>query len=207
MYIGEAALIDTSCKRTANVIAADDVTCMTLTKAEFGFLLKGVKGALTKTSETFSVADKKSSGKLKDTVSNVSTSNPTAHKGTIRRVSVLDSKGYRNPAMAKNFLKRLMKFMTESIYLSLYARMYKEMLLSNVKIGEYGEHAAFIMRNDHSYTSSIDAIRKLVMKILSKEYLYRSPMEHYFISGLLRQRNDLKDVLCRGWSVHEYTDL
>ena len=40
---GEIALIDVSGKRSANVVAFDNVKCLTLSKADFGFLLKGVK--------------------------------------------------------------------------------------------------------------------------------------------------------------------
>ena len=43
-FFGENALVDvTASKRTANVIATDDVTCMTLSKADFNYLMKGVK--------------------------------------------------------------------------------------------------------------------------------------------------------------------
>lgn len=45
-FFGEVALIDASSRRTANVAAISDATCMTLSRGDFNRLLRAVKGVL-----------------------------------------------------------------------------------------------------------------------------------------------------------------
>lgn len=63
--LGETALIELNNKRTANVIAFDRVSCMTLSKADFGYLLKGVRGAMVQTQKIRLITDQQSLGKIK----------------------------------------------------------------------------------------------------------------------------------------------
>ena len=62
---GEVALFDPSNKRSANVIAFDKVKCMTLTKADFGFLLKGVRSVMVQVQKTRIITDQQALGKSK----------------------------------------------------------------------------------------------------------------------------------------------
>lgn len=64
-YFGEVALIEVSGKRTANVVAFDEVSCMTLSKADFGYLLKGVRGAMVQTHKIRNITDQQALGKIK----------------------------------------------------------------------------------------------------------------------------------------------
>jgi len=57
-FFGENALVDAATtKRTANVIATEDVTCMTLSKAEFNYLMKGVKSILLQQRDKIKISD------------------------------------------------------------------------------------------------------------------------------------------------------
>ena len=97
--------------------------------------------------------------------------------------------------------------MSESLYLSLYGRMYRDMLINEIKLMEYGEKAAKIMRENTEYNTAVTAIRKQVRTILEKETAFRSTVENLFISGLLRQKNGLRDRLTKGWPAHQFNDL
>ena len=127
--------------------------------------------------------------------------------GYHRRVTALNNKGGRHEIKIPNLINRLGKFMSESLYLSLYGRMYRDMLINEIKLMEYGEKAAKIMRENTEYNTAVMAIRKQVRTILEKETAFRSTVENLFISGLLRQKNGLRDRLTKGWPAHQFNDL
>ena len=73
--------------------------------------------------------------------------------GYHRRVTALNNKGGRHEIKIPNLINRLGKFMSESLYLSLYGRMYRDMLINEIKLMEYGEKAAKIMRENTEYST------------------------------------------------------
>ena len=207
---GEIALIDVSGKRSANVVAFDNVKCLTLSKADFGFLLKGVRTVMVQSRKMRSVTDQQALGRTKTSNtdlkkdSNLTTKTESTRN---RRISIMDIKGVRVEKKVPTLLKRLGKFMSESLYFSMYGRMYREMLINPLKPLEYGEKAAKIMRDCDDYTSAVDAIRLQVKVILEKEIAFRSSIENLFICGLMRQKNGVRDRLTKGWLAHQYNDF
>ena len=227
---GEAALLDPCNKRTANVVAFNKVKCMTLTKADFAFLLKGVRSVLLQIQKTRIITDQQVLGKSKigrcassgggvggvGVLSNYGSeivkkeSNNLIVKidaSTNRRISMMNSKGFRVEARVHTLIIRLGRFASESLYLSLYSRMYRDMLINEIKTIEYGEKAVKIMRVNSEYKTAVEAIRKEVRTILEKEPSFRSAEENLFISGLLRQKNGIRDRLTKGWPGNQFHEL
>jgi hypothetical protein len=185
------------------VIAVDEVVCKTLTKAEFGFLLKGIKGTLMNRKRMRSISDQQALGRKK-----LSTKGDSEKEDLKRRITTVQKDGFRDTEKAKTFLRRMLRFMTESMFINIYRRMYREMLIVEKKSFEYGDIAIKIM-TDHSEDpeAAVAAIRKNVMNILGKEPDFRSQIENRFIAGLMHQKNEVTDKLCTGWAVHQCTSL
>ena len=183
---------------------------MTLTKADFGFLLKGVRSVMVQSQKMRIITDQQALGKpkLSGMGDNVKKDmHLVVRHGTNRRITSMNSKGMRNEYQIPTIIKRLGKFMSESLYFSLYGRMYRDMLINEIKIMEYGDSAARIMRENNEYSSAVDAIRTEVRVILEKEAAFRSTVENLFICGLLRQKNGVRDRLTNGWPAHQFNDL
>ena len=227
--LGEAALLDPCNKRTANVVAFDKVKCMTLTKADFAFLLKGVRSVLLQIQKTRIITDQQALGKSKggrcvsggggggvavltaygsENLKKESNSLITKIDNSMnRRISMMNSKGFRVESRVPTVISRLGRFFSESLYLSLYSRMYRDMLINEIKTIEFGEKAAKVMRENSEYETAVEAIRKEVRIILEKEPSFRSAEENLFISGLLRQKNGIRDRLTKGWPGHQFHEL
>lgn len=212
-------------RRTANVVAFDKVKCMTLTKADFGFLLKGVRSVLVQIQKMRIITDQQALGKTKlsagrggssGIIANNTIENSKKESNNLfgkndnsinRRISMMSNKGFRIESRVPTIINRLGKFLSESLYLSLYSRMYKDMLINEMKVIEFGEIAGKIMRENNEYIKAVNAIRKQVRMILEKEPSFRSTEENLFISGLLTQKNGLRDRLTKGWPGHQFYDL
>lgn len=123
------------------------------------------------------------------------------------RVSSMNIKGVKVAAKIPTLLKRLGRFMSDSLYFSMYARMYRDLLLNPQKSVEYGEKAAKVMRENSDYTIAVDAIRQQVRVILEKEPAFRSSVENLFITGFMCQKNGFKDRLTKGWQAIQFNDL
>lgn len=192
-------------------MAFDKVKCMTLSKADFGFLLKGVRSVVVQLKKMRVITDQQALGKGKSGgYENVKKEMNLLVKseGTkSRRITSMDPKGVRSEKKVPTFLKRIGKFMSESLYFSMYGRMYRDMLLNPLKTVEFGEKAAKIMRENDDYNSAVDAIRLQIRVILEKETAFRSTVENLFISGFMRQKNEVRDRLTKGWLAHQFNDL
>ncbi len=124
-----------------------------------------------------------------------------------RRVSGYNTHGQRDDIRISTMLKRFAKFTTESLWNSLYSRMYREMLLDPTKAIEYGKLATIIMRSNDTRTTALQSIALQATRILEMDCPRRSVADNTFVMGLLRQRNSLKDNLCRNWPTHQYSVL
>lgn len=121
-----------------------------------------------------------------------------------RRISGYNTHGQRDELRIANILRRFARFTTESLWNSLYSRMYREMLLDSNKINEYGKFAAFVMKSSESRWDAVKAICEQAQRILETDPSRRTPADHSFIFGLMKQRNLLKDRLCKNWPIHQY---
>ena len=194
--IGEVALIESSNRRTANVISLENVNCLTLSRNDFNRLLKSLKVKILEHQATRGVSTQQAeqNAELKQL-------NSLSKK---RRISGYNTHGQRDELRISNILKRFARFTTESLWNSLYSRMYREMLLDPNKISEYGKYAAFIMKSNDSRWDAVKAIGEQAHKSLEAAPSRRNAADHSFIFGLLKQRNALKDRLCKNWPIHQY---
>ena len=133
-------------RRTANVISVDSVSCLTLSRADFNRLLTNLKVKLL---EHQNVRGANNQAGAKGASSDLLQTSSLANK---RRISSYDTHGHRDENRINNLFKRFTKFCTESVWNSLYSRLYRELLLDPSKQIEYGVVAETVMReNDQRY--------------------------------------------------------
>lgn len=197
-FFGEIALIEGNNRRTANVISIDSVSCLTLSRNDFNRLLKSLKVKLLEHQVM------RSSGTNPSDSSDIRPSNALAQK---RRISGFNTHGQRDETRIANLLKRFGKYTTEALWNSLYSRMYRDMLLDPQKLTEYGRFAQLIMRISENRFETVNSIIDQTIRILELDCSRRNNAENSFILGLMRQRNALKDRLCRNWPPHQYALL
>lgn len=200
-FFGEVALIENSNRRTANVISIDPVACLTLNRSDFNRLLKNLKVKLLEhqaiRNATNQAAASISAGEMKQ-MSSLSQK---------RRITGFNTHGQRDEIRISNLLRRFSRFITEALWNSLYSRMYREMLLDPSKQMDYGKLAQYIMKANDTRWEAVQAIHDQMIRILETDCARRSTSEHAFVFGLLKQRNQLKDKLCKNWPNHQFAIL
>jgi hypothetical protein len=197
-FFGEVALIESSNRRTANVISLEGVSCLTLSRNDFNRLLKSLKVKILEHQATRGASSRP------DHASELKQLNTLSRK---RRISGFNTHGQRDEIRISNILKRFARFTTESLWNSLYSRLYREMLLDPNKITEYGKYAAFVMKANESRFDGVKSIGEQVHRILEMDPSRRTPADHSFIFGLMKQRNGFKDRLCKNWPTHQFLIL
>ena len=144
--VGDVALMEANNRRTANVVSIDTVNCLTLSRTDFTRLLTTLKVKLL---EHQAVRGASNMAGMKGASSDLLQTSSLANK---RRISSYNTHGHRDDNRINNLFKRFTKFTTESLWNSLYSRMYREMVLDPSKQIEYGLVAEEIMReNDQRY--------------------------------------------------------
>lgn len=204
-FFGEVALIETSNRRTANVISLEAVSCLTLNRSDFNRLLKSLKVKLHEQQVLRSNKNVEVLGSSHaDYLTNMKQLNTLSQK---RRVSGFNTHGQRDDMRIASLLKRTGAFMNIALWNSLYSRYYRDILLDPNKVVEYGKYAAFILRSNDLRFEAVSAIREQTIRILEMDPGRRTASEHAFILGLLKQRNNLKDKLCKTWPMHQFNVL
>lgn len=146
-YVGEIALMTNSSKSTANVIACGDVTCMSLSRTDFLVMFKDLKHKMVEMRVQTSHQSSSSAGNDDAAGGLVNKSYitlKTCNKDP-RRISGRDVYQKRLTGYVDTLLKRMAKFMAESIFFSLYHRMYCDMLLDPSRAVQFGTLAVDIM--------------------------------------------------------------
>lgn len=199
-FFGEVALIESSNRRTANVISVDSVSCLTLSRNDFNRLLKNLKVKLLEHQAI------RSNNEQQDTQTSIKQATTLASK---RRISGYNTIGQRDEVRISTLLRRLCTFMTESLWNSLYSRMYRDVLLDSSKLTEYGKVVQQLMKSSSTETrfETVTNIAEAAGRILESDPARRTQAEHAFVLGLLKQRNHLKDRLCRSWPPHQFALL
>ena len=139
-YFGEISLMDPSTIRTANVISMENVTCMSLSRADFNILLKTLKDKLMEGGANIGKRGRKEND-----------------DDLTRKVTGMTSSGARGEHIS-SVLRRIGKFMSESLWNSLYARMYRDMVLNEAKKREFGDYAHSIMASNPDRGTGVKAI-------------------------------------------------
>lgn len=201
-FFGEVALIESSNRRTANVISNNTVSCLTLSRTDFNRLLRNLKVKIMEHQAMRTTA----SGKTSE-------AEPAAearHMSSLsrkRRISGYNTHGQRDEVRIANLLRRFAKFTTEALWNSLYSRYYRDLLLDTSKQGEYGKFTTLAMKSSSSRYDAVQTLSDQAVRILELDCARRTSAEHAFILGLMKQRNQMRDKLCKGWPQHHYVAL
>mmetsp|Transcript_24296 Transcript_24296/g.24905 ORF Transcript_24296/g.24905 Transcript_24296/m.24905 type:complete len:928 (+) Transcript_24296:232-3015(+) len=193
-FFGEVALIEPSNKRTANVVSLSNVTCMTLSRADFTQLLSNVRNTLIENSAVRTLALRKVKKETKSTKSHIGK----------RRITAYDENNQKSYVLVSGFLRKLIKSMTESLYISIYARFYRELILKPDSVDLYGDIGRSIPVMHSSRESAVLAIMNHAHTIGKMDPSERTAAENSFIFGLMVQKNKLRDKICKGWPLYQY---
>lgn len=183
--LGEVALIEPSNKRTANVVSISTVTCMTLSRNDFTQLLSNVRNTLIENSAVRTLALRKVKKETRTTKSHIGK----------RRVTVFDENNQKSYVLATGFLRKLVKSMTESLYISIYARFYRELILKPESVDLYGDIARSIPVMHSTRETAVVAIMNHAHTIGKMDPTERTAADNSFIFGLMVQKNKLRYVL------------
>lgn len=121
-------------------------------------------------------------------------------------MSSFDVYGHKDENRTASLLRRFGKFVTESLWNSLYSRLYREMLLDPLKAQLYGRLAASVMKYDNR-RDAVESARKQAFRVLLADPMDRSEQENSFVYGVLSQRNQLRDRICKGWTNEQFSKL
>ena len=179
---GEVALIEPSNKRTANVISVTNVSCMALNRQDFAQLLSNVRNTLLENSAVRTLALRKVKKDHKAT---------KGHVGK-RRVTVMDDTNQKNPVLVPGVIHQLVKHMTESLYLSLYARLYRELILRPEVLEQYGEMARSVVATHFTREGAVAAIMQHCRNVGKIDPNDRSAADNSFLCAVLLQKNKLR---------------
>lgn len=198
-YFGEMALISADSVRVANVISSGFVQCLCLSRADFSTMLSSAASAIMEQSLARQVENLNSSKKK---------------KRDRRRISGFNEDGVKSASRVAILFHGMGKFMYQCKLFSMYWMMFRRMVLVPETIQQYGPLAASIMLKYESKVSkgtsddprifAIEAIRETALRLLRTKPLRRTEYEHAFILGLLKQKNQLRDEMCKGWPDHKY---
>lgn len=79
-----------------------------------------------------------------------------------RRISVYDFSNKVHSHRISNLLRRFSKYTSESLYLSLYSRLYREVLLDSDRMHYYGEHVIRIMTEEDPFGFGVSSPKNIV---------------------------------------------
>lgn len=208
-FFGEVALVETSNRRTANVVSVDNVSCLTLNRNDFNRLLKTMKVKILEHAALRTTATAQAHAAVGggDGGGGRGSGSMSATLAKKRRVSVLNIHNHRDDTRAGSMLKRFGKYTTECLWNSMYSRFYREMLLDSYKCAESGRVGMAIMKHNDNRNAGVNAIHMNARRILESEPSRRNPVDHAFICALLKQKSALTELLCRNWPPHQFLGL
>ena len=201
-------MLDATFRRTANVIAIDFVHCLNLTRSDFNRLLGQFKLKINVVASRFDTKGGFNNAKLIPIGSEAAAvgRSKASHNSQLakkRRITAFDVYGQKDDNRVFSLLRRFGRFATESLWHSLYSRLYRELLLDDAKVQEYGKFASSALKNE-SRTEAVSAIRKQTIRILESQTLERTATENLFVCAVLSQRNQLRDKICKHCNCYTY---
>ena len=205
-------------KCTANVIAKENVSCMSLSRADFHVLLSSIEEEMMK-------ANMLKSGEDSTSVNTLLQRNALKQLSVRRRISGVDVHNTRTDARVDNLLRRMARFMTESLWNSLYSRYYRALcLMSDEAASAYGPIAVTLAALSKTETRAVGVQRltrevNRVLKtdlaaraayalsrgITSRDITDASP-DALLIMGMFQQRNVFTQKLCEGWTRAQHIE-
>ena len=208
-FFGEICLLDPSSKRTANIISdgPEGSTCLTLSRADFNHLIKEEKRAQAAADD----------GLPQRKVQSTSTSQLHAsRKEGIRphRKITGMSLATKDDAKMATIIGRAAKFFVEGLWISLYSRLYRDVVILDDSLSQAGEVAWAVLEAVSSLETSLQQRDRAVAmfrteteRILTLAPAQRSTGDHNFIYTLLRQRNKIRDILTSDWHPYQFKEL
>ena len=116
----------------------------------------------------------------------------------------LTTQRFPNPTV---YIGSVTRFMRDSLYFSLYGRLYRDLLLHPAKAHEIGDTSSLLTDSETTRAQAVASLRSCCMGILKKDPLNRSASDHRLVISLLRQKNELFNELCKDWVSYQYSDL
>jgi hypothetical protein len=157
---------------------------MTLSRTDFSQLLSNVRNTLLENSAVRTLALRKVKKDSKGV---------KGHIGK-RRVTCLDENNQKNYVLVAGVVRRLIKSMMESLWLSLYSRFYRELLIKSDSADLYGEIARSITVMHPDRESAVVAIMDHAHAIGKLDPGDRTPADNSFIYGIMIQKNKLRSA-------------
>ena len=197
-HFEQAALSDAGSTRPFNIISVTASYFLVLSRQDY----RNIPGATT-----FEASFLELLHKGRSTTDSTELSNHEMHHSGNRRITAMDNNNVKNDDKARFFLKKMIKFMAESLWLSLYWKMYRVMLLVPAKTEEFGRHASEILKTHHDRQKCVDALIHEIKHILTKKTFERTPDDINLLVGLLHQKNRFLDQYCQGWNSSDFIML
>lgn len=192
-YFGEKSLTDSSTtliKRAYNYIAKTSVTCVVLSNADYSYFVGqddniGMSDNFKRmmansggggnnnnntagSSNSSSSSNNSTNGKHDDKKYDSTLNMLKLKNANRRRVTIYDNNGQPSSQRAASILRRYAKFSTEALFLSLYARMFRDLKLVPEHIELYGKVSSNIMAKNLTCRKTIEEIRYQATRALSK---------------------------------------
>lgn len=219
-YFGEIALMTNSNKNTANVVALETVSCMSLSKADFHVLLAAIEEEMMKQNMMKGVQEEGASALQRKAMKQL-----TAR----RRITGVDLHNVRSERRIDSILMRMGKFMSESLWNSMYSRFYRMLLLNSTqreKLAQFGpiveDMIPFLVANNRA--TGLKRLQDECTEVLEMDLAIRATriisrqtavihtgeeeveMRAKLIMGLLQQRNTFRDRLCDKWTPAQHLE-
>jgi len=194
-YFGEAALLDPSSIRSANIISTEATSCLSLSRDGFTGVMREIKAAEIKANQEMFSNQKR--GKRGAGV-----------KGSAPRlVTGSDPKTMTKTAAMNSIVPRIARFMTEALWCSLYSKLFRDASLHPTKMEEYGKCLWKVLHLEPPRAEAVQAIRREFLNAVRIPSEKRTEQEHAFVCGVLRQNNKLKSQLCSDFHAFQFTEL
>lgn len=187
-FFGEQSLKDKSYRRPHNVIAIEPVSCLTLNRSDFTSFIKIHK--------VKSILGIESQGKFKI--------NALYSK---RRISIINTHGLVDESRSINIFRRFSKFATESLWLSLYSRLFRRVTMDPSKLKDYGSIVTEVINSCTNRFEAISAIRRKAIIASNKDWFKKTDGESCLTYALFSQRNMVYDRICKDWPIHQFKSL
>ena len=196
-YVDEVALLDHSHVRSFNAISVNNLYCFVLSRNNFDLLMKSFSGGSLNRSlfEGLHYKDNKEGGQ-----------NALLRAG-LRRISAFDVDNQKSAERSRKFLKALCTFMAESLWTSMYWRMYRSISIDTSLQYKFGPQAVELMRQNYDRNLAVQTIALLSKHILLRKPSERSASDLKFISGLLQQKNEFTKRFCKDWTPNQFLQL
>jgi hypothetical protein len=187
-FFGEQSLSDKSYRRPHNVIALEPTSCLTLNRSDFTTFVKNNK--------VRNILGLESQGKFK-----VNSLYPK------RRISIINTHGQVDECRSVNILRRFTKFVSESLWLSLYSRLFRKVTMDPSKLKDYGSIVIEVIDTCTNRFEAISMLRKKALIGCNKDWFKKSDGESNLAYSLFSQRNIVYDKICKDWPLHQFKSL